>query len=316
MSLSRIVSIAILGGLVFASGSVDAEISATPGAVFQECEECPEMVVIPPGSFTQGFDGGLEKRYEGPRREVTIDYAFAIGRFEVTQAQYAAFIERSGVEPSVGCFMWDGAKAPFLDEHGWADPGYGRPVADDEPVACLNWTHVNAYVTWLAEYTGKPYRLISESEWEYAARAGRDSDFTYAWGEDEAAACAEGNVYDERAAASRPDLSLPNAPCDDGYAGLAPVGQFAPNPFGVYDMTGNVWEWLADCYEMPYADAAPVDGSVYINETCDRRGVRGGSWLSTMFWQRPTFRGRDPEDLTSRIFGLRVARDLPEAVSP
>jgi formylglycine-generating enzyme required for sulfatase activity len=77
-------------------------------------------------------------------------------------------------------------------------------------------------------------------------------------------------------------------------------------------MTGNVWEWLQDCYEMPYAGDAPTDGSAYINAECERRGVRGGSWISTLVWQRPTFRGRDPESLTSRIFGLRVARDLPQ----
>lgn len=287
------------------------EFTVEAGYAFQECADCPEMVIIPPGSFTQGFDGGLEARYEGPRRDITIDYHFAIGRFEVTQAQYRAFIEQSGYEPSPGCFLWDGIGAPFIDANGWEDPNYGRPPADNEPVACLNWTHANAYVTWLAESTGQPYRLISEAEWEYVARAGRADDATYPWGESEEEACLHGNVLDRSSKRFDPKLTMPEAPCDDGFPQVAPVGQFQPNPFGVYDITGNVWEWLADCYVMPYAEDAPTDGSAYINESCDRRAVRGGAWLSTLFWQRPTFRGRDPEDLTSRIFGLRVARDLP-----
>lgn len=312
MSTLRRCTMSVSITLLLGAGASLAGLPQKPGQVFTECPACPEMVVIPPGSFKQGFDGGLDQRYEGPRRDITIEYRFAIGRYEVTQAQYRAFIDASGYEPSPGCFMWDGASAPFLDVHGWADPGYGRPPADQEPVACLNWTHANAYVTWLAEHMGAPYRLISESEWEYAARAGRDSDATYPWGEGETEACRHGNVFDETAAASRPDLSLPHAPCDDGFPGVAPVGQFEPNPFGVYDMTGNVWEWLLDCYEMPYPEDVPTDGSAYFNEACERRAVRGGSWLSTLFWQRPTFRGRDPESLTSRIFGLRVARDLPQ----
>jgi formylglycine-generating enzyme required for sulfatase activity len=302
----------IMTAVLLACSAVNAQETPTEaGDVFKECVDCPEMVIIPPGSFTQGYDGGLEERYEGPRREITISYSFAIGRFEVTQAQYRTFIETSGYEASVGCFMWNGVSADFIDAHGWEDPDYGRPPADDEPVACLNWTHVDAYVSWLAAHTGQPYRLVSEAEWEYVARAGRSSDTSYVWGEDESEVCLHGNVLDQSAARAQPELPMPAAPCDDGYPGIAPVGQFSANPFGVYDITGNVWEWLQDCYVMPYPDDAPTDGSAYINEECERRAVRGGSWISTMFWQRPTFRGRDPEDLTSRIFGLRVARDLP-----
>lgn len=297
-----------LGGATAAA----ADLQLQAGTVFSECAHCPQMVVIPPGRFTQGYDGGLEERYEGPQREVVLDYRFAVGRYEVTQGQYRAFVEASGYEPSPGCYMWDGVAAPFLDEHGWQDPGYGRFPADDEPVACINWKHAKAYVTWLAQRTGRPYRLLSESEWEYVARAGRDDSSTYSWGDDGAVVCDRGNVLDRSAARERPDLADRAAPCDDGYAMLAPVGRFRPNPFGVHDMTGNVWEWVQDCYRMPYAADAPTDGSAYEHSRCERRAVRGGSWLSTMFWQRPTFRGRDPETLTSRIFGLRVARDLPQ----
>jgi formylglycine-generating enzyme required for sulfatase activity len=98
--------------------------------------------------------------------------------------------------------------------------------------------------------------------------------------------------------------------CDDGFAEVAPVGSLAPNPFGLYDMTGNVWEWVEDCYFMP-VPLEPTDGSaVQASGTCDRRAVKGGSWSSSAFWQRPTFRGRDPLDRISHIFGVRLARDL------
>lgn len=304
-------AVALLSTALLPVGAVAEEVTLKAGSAFQECNDCPEMVIIPPGSFTIGFDGGIEERYEGARRDIDIKYSFAIGKFEVTQAQFRTFVETSGFVPSKGCYLWDGLGAPFIDENGWADPNYGRPPADDEPVACLNWTHANAYVEWLAEHTGQPYRLISEAEWEYVARAGRPSTDTYPWGNNEEEACLHANVLDETLAKARPELTMPAAPCNDGFAGVAPVGQFQPNPFGLYDITGNVWEWLQDCYVMPYANDAPTDGSAYINEACERRAVRGGAWLSTMFWQRPTFRGRDPEDLTSRIFGLRVARDLP-----
>lgn len=293
------------------SDAAAQEVHLEAGAVFQECAECPQMVVIPPGAFNQGFEGGLEERYEGPPRTIRIEYSFAIGRFEVTHAQFRAFVEQSGYEPSPGCFLWDGMGAPFEDAHGWHDPNYGRPPLDNEPVACLNWTHAEAYVKWLAAVTAKPYRLLSESEWEYVARAGRDSTHKYAWGDRERDACNHANVLDRSALRKQPKLTLAPALCDDGFPALAPIGSFRPNPFGVYDMTGNVWEWVQDCYVMPYAEDAPRDGGAYVGGSCDRRSVRGGSWLSTMFWQRPTFRGRDPEDLTSRIFGLRVARDLP-----
>jgi formylglycine-generating enzyme required for sulfatase activity len=264
------------------------------------------MVVIPPGKFTMGFDGGLEERYEGPVREVTIDYAFALGRVEVTQAEYAAFIEATGHVSGTGCAIWDGSDWYHTPGADWRDPGYGRPPAPDEPVVCVTWNDVKAYTLWYAEHTGQPYRLPSEAEWEYAARAGTTG--TYTWGDDPDGGCAVANYYDK--SGFSPKRTFTPAKCDDGFAMVAPVGSLAPNPFGLYDMTGNVWEWVEDCYFMP-APLKPVDGSpVQASGSCDRRAVKGGSWSSSLFWQRPTFRGRDPLDRISHIFGVRLARDL------
>jgi formylglycine-generating enzyme required for sulfatase activity len=165
-----------------------------------------------------------------------------------------------------------------------------------------------AYVSWLAGHTGRKYRLLTEAEWEYAARAGTQGRFTWD-ATDMHQACRQGNVYDLSGARTSDKLPYGPVDCDDGFQGVAPVGRFAPNAFGLYDMISNVWEWIEDCYEMPYG-ATPVDGSAQLAVGCDRRGVRGGSWRTDIKRNRPAFRGRDPEALTSQIFGTRIARDL------
>ncbi|TVS09904.1 MAG: formylglycine-generating enzyme family protein [Gammaproteobacteria bacterium] len=277
--------------------------------VFRDCEDhCPEMVVVPPGSFAMGHDGGEPERYEGPVREVNIDYAFAVGRFEVTQAQFEAFVAATGHSSDVGCFMWDGRVARRDEAASWRDPGYGRAPDPEWPVACVDWYDAQAYVAWLSEKTGFRYRLLSEAEWEYSAKAG--SEEVFPWGDDPAQACLHANIFDESAARARPEAPIAAAPCDDGHELPSPVGSFQPNAFGLYDMVGNVWEWVKDCYAMPYPDSAPRDGSPQLELGCDRRSVRGGSWNTALDRQRPTFRGRDPAELNSQVFGFRVARDM------
>jgi formylglycine-generating enzyme required for sulfatase activity len=277
-----------------------------PGTQFQDCANCPSMVVIAPGRFLMGFEGGEEGRPEGPVREVSIGYRFAIGRFEVTQAEFARFASESGHVLRGGCQIWRGSWATPADA-SWTNPGYGRVPFDDEPVACVSWRDAQAYVQWLAARTGKRYRLPTETEWEYVARAGTRGD--YFWGDDDAA-CRYANVYDQSGEAHNRFNWAPFA-CDDHYAQAAPVGSFAPNNFGVHDMLGNVWEWTADCYQAPYP-GTPVDGSAVqpASGSCEKRVARGGSWITRPSRQRVTFRGRDPEDTLYSFFGFRVARDL------
>jgi len=283
-----------------------AQVSINPGAVFQDCADCPEMVVVPPGSFKMGFDGGEEGRYEGPIRDISIEYSFAAGRTEVTQAQYAEFVASTGHNSGTGCAIWNGETWYHTPGADWRDPGYGRDPAPNEPVSCVTWWDAEAYTLWLKAKTGKRYRLLNESEWEYAARAGVTG--TYTWGDDPNGGCEVANHYD--VSGTNPNIAFVPVTCDDGFAGVAPVGSLKPNAFGLYDMTGNVWEWVEDCYVMPIPPE-PTDGSsVQASETCDRRAVKGGAWPSSLFWQRPTFRGRDPEDRISHIFGFRIARDL------
>ncbi len=285
-----------------------------PGDIIKDCDVCPEIVVVPPGSFKMGWDGaepvrpGEIRRYEGPERRVTIRRPFGAGRFEITNEQFAAFIDATGYVPLEGCNLWDGWNARFDKALGWRDPGYGRAPLPKEPVACVNWNAAQAYVGWLSKKTGAGYRLLTEAEWEFAARARTRTD--YLWGMHDERACEYANVFDISAKKRSPNSRLTAARCDDGYAQVAPVGSFKPNAFGLYDTSGNVWEWIYDCHVMPYPADAPTDGSAVIDKICDRRGSKGGAWMSTVDRQRFTFRGRDPAEQNSSGFGFRVARDL------
>ena len=300
--------------VLFAAFASSTGQAREPGDIIKDCDACPEIVVVPPGKFKMGWDGAEAvrpteiRRYEGPERAVTIAYAFGVGRFEITNEQFAAFIAGSGYAPLEGCFLWDGWNAEFSKTLGWRDPGYGRAPLPNEPAACVNWNAAQAYVKWLSVKTGASYRLLTEAEWEYAARAGNTA--ASIWGDQQQRACQYANVFDASAKRRSPNAKLAVAPCDDGHAQVAPVGSFKPNAFGLHDMSGNVWEWIFDCHVMPYPVDAPTDGSALIGKVCDRRGSKGGAWMTTVDRQRFTFRGRDPAEQNSSGFGFRVARDL------
>lgn len=298
---------AIIMGLMGTAAAVAAPKVQPAGSVFRDCRDCSEMVVIAPGSFVMGADGGEPERYEGPPHKVTIGYRFAVGVIPVTNAQFRVFITETGHKAATNC--WVPRDGTYKEAAGssWADPAFGRPPRDDEPVVCIDWRDARAYVDWLAKKTGKPYRLLSEAEWEYVARAGTTTRFP--WGDDPEQACRNSNLLDASASPKALVIGEPTK-CSDGYATLAPAGSFAANGFGVRDMIGNVWTWTQDCYAMPYAADTPTDGRPYISAACDRRSVKGASWATTYSRARPTFRGRDPEDRVSQLFGVRVARDL------
>ena len=190
---------------------------------------------------------------------------------------------------------------------GWRNPdGKGAPAAQ-HPVVCVSWTDAASFAVWLSAKTGQSYRLPTEAEWEYAAFAGGSGEYYWRGGSENG--CDDANTYDRTGRDA--SISWPYSDCADGFAGVAQVGSFRPNAFGLHDMTGNVWEWVEDCYAAPYPANAPVNGRAFqVGGKCDKRAVRGGSWITTTFRNRPTWRGRDPEDLRSWIFGFRIARDL------
>jgi formylglycine-generating enzyme required for sulfatase activity len=260
-----------------------------PKDTFRECDNCPEMVVVPAGSFTMGSPGSERDRYtdEGPQHVVTIGGPFAVGRLHVTRDQFAVFAKETRYAAHSGC--------------SWSDLTF--PREGTHPVVCVNWDDANAYANWLAKKTGKPYRLLSEAEWEYAAR-GRTSPGAYPrfwFGNDEKDLCRYGNFADQK-------YGVKDAPCNDGYDRTSPAGHYAPNAFGLYDMFGNARQWTADCYHDSY-NGAPADGSAWTTGTCGNgRVVRGGSWFDDPRVLRAARRDRFSVE-NSRV-GFRLARTL------
>jgi formylglycine-generating enzyme required for sulfatase activity len=288
-------------------------------AGFKDCAECPEMMSVPAGTFKMGTDHvepmrNNEMRPEGPVRQVAIAKGFAAGKYEVTNKEFGAFIAASGYVPALACQVWGGVDV--VKGKTWRDPDYGRPPADNEPAVCVSWLDAKAYAAWLSGKTGKRYRLLTEAEWEYAAKGGVAT--AWPWGDDAKKICEHANVYDAegrkdpRQTRDGGDPSAPKAECSDGFQIVAPVGKFKPNAFGLHDMIGNVWEWTEDCSAPGLYPAGPLDGSAteVSMGTCEKRAVRSASWRTRLSRQRPSFRGRDPEPTASNIFGFRVARDL------
>ncbi len=261
----------LVGGLLFtlAAAAPAASELLTPGTVFRDCPECPELVVVPAGRFVLGH-GGLTAS-EGPAREVVLARPFAIGRYEITFDEWEACVAAGGCQ-----------RVP--NDHQW---GRGR-----RPVINVTFAEVQAYVDWLASKTGHRYRLPSEAEWAYANRAGSTTAF---WWGDEAGA-GRANCRD----------------CGSEWSavGTAPVGSFPANFFGLHDTTGNVLEWVQDCW-YPDHTGAPGDGSSRDSDDCRQRVVRGGSWYYVKNTARSAWRSRNDVRVHSYSVGFRVVRDLP-----
>ena len=242
-----------------------------PGQSLKDCAtDCPEMVVIPAGSFTMGspqYEPG-HKPTEVPQHNVIIAKPFAVSKFEVTFTEWDACAAH-------------GDCIPHVDDNGW-----GR---DRRPVINVSWNDAQRYVAWLSKITGKSYRLLSEAEYEYAARAGTQT--AYPWGD---------------------EIGTNNANCSGcgskwDATQTAPVGFFRPNQFGLHDMVGNVWEWVADCVHEDY-NAAPVDGSAWMTGNCGQHRLRGGSWASLFDEIRSANRGRSAASDRLNIISFRVSR--------
>ena len=289
------------------------------GSAFRDCEYCPEMVVIPAGSFVMGsasMPAGQAGAEAGPL-VIQLPHAFALGRTEVTRGEFARFIADSGHEPRPRCRTWDPALMRFSDDarRDWRNPATPAEPADNHPVSCVSFEDARAYVQWLARETGAPYRLPSEAEWEYAARAGTTT--LRPWGDAAENGCESANSYDVTADASY-RFGWPHAGCRDGHADLAPAGSYAANLFGLYDMIGNVQEWVQDCATGSYV-GRPRDARAWEwLGGCRRRIQRGGSWLSPPDRSRSAFRADAPADDRSDDAGFRVAVSLgqPPAGDP
>jgi len=275
---------------------------------FRDCETCPEMVDLPGGSFLMGSSEDEDGHYpiEGPRHDVSVA-AFALGRYEVTRGEFARFIEETGHETGA-CTYWRPEFVASLSPHDLAlhNPSHQHRETLEHPITCISWHDAKAYIGWLRDKTGKAYRLPSEAEWEYAARGGTRS--RYPWGNDLAPACDHANGHDETSLETN-DFNWETLPCSDGFGLTAPVGSFAANGFSLYDMTGNVAEWVEDGYHPTY-DGAPLDGRSWSSADTSLHVLRGGSWESeprdlrsaSRIWSRPGSR------LNSSGFRVAITR--------
>ena len=250
-----------------AGTAASSSANAAPGKPYRDCDVCPEMVAIPAGRFTMGSDAGNAE--EKPSHAVIIPRPLSIGTHEVSVDEWDACLREGGCRQS---------------------PEQG--LQGEMPMANVSWDDAQGYVAWLSAKTGKKYRLPTEAEWEYAARAG--STTRYWWGDthgDGRANCAD---------------------CGVQWGGISasPVGSFEPNPFGLYDVHGNVWEWTADCWN-PSFSGAPGDGTPWLRGDCISRVLRGGSWAVDHEYIRASRRSRYDRDVRYYLNGFRVVSELP-----
>jgi formylglycine-generating enzyme required for sulfatase activity len=270
------------------------------------------MVVIPAGQFTMGVAPDEEERenldtaFRGrsqPPHRVTVR-SFAAAKFELTRREFRAFAEATG-HLGDSCFVWNGSDFELDPRKDWRNPGYAQE--DTHPVACVSWDDAQAYTRWLSRQTGKAYRLLSEAEWEYAARAGTTT--SRYWGDDANRACDYANGADAAATAQLPAARRwGSAPCNDRHAHTAPVGSYRANAFGLHDMLGNVGEWTQDCWNAHYS-GAPADQRAWTAGDCALRAVRGGAWDDAPTGLRAAFRVGSPTTIRLYSRGFRVARD-------
>ncbi len=293
--------------------------SFSPGQVFSDRfvdlrGSAPAMVVIPIGSFRMGAaDGEGGRSAQVPQHTVRLDKGFALGRTTVTVGEFRQFVRASGYVPDSvklgGASVYDERSGVLRDERhaSWQDDYAGQKARADLPVVNVSWSDADAYVHWLAERTGLAYRLPSEAEFEYALRAGTTT--RYWWGDDAPKTLVENLTGAGDASPNGRRWSHAFRGYRDGHWGPAPVMSFAANPFGLYDINGNVSEWVADCWHVNYL-RAPTDGSAWINPGCAAHVVRGGSWGSSPDQVDSAHRQGVDTSVRSARVGFRVARDL------
>ncbi|AMW82599.1 formylglycine-generating enzyme family protein [Pseudomonas yamanorum] len=258
-----------------------------PGSTFKDCKDCPEMVVLPAGSFTMGTPEGEVGREpdEGPLHTVTFARPLAMGRFQILASEWETYVRQSG------------NRTPDGDANDGSDckagkPGY--PQGARQPAVCMGWDDVQQYVAWLSKKTGKHYRLQSEAEREYGARAGSTGPFPFPFdAEGQYSIAKHANTYGPA----------------DGFTYTSPAGSFPANAFGLYDMHGNVWEWTQDCFNDSY-NGAPADGSAWMTGDCEVHQIRGNDWSSAPVFSRSGNRNHTIPNDRQNWLGFRVVREL------
>ena len=271
---------------------------------FRDCPQCPRMVVVPAGSYEMGSPSGEGADDEEHRHRVTLPAPIAIGMFEVRRGEFTRFLEETNRSVGSACWHYDGVET--REGGGPTDPGFVQ--GENEPMVCVSWMDAKAYVDWLSRKTKRKYRLLSESEWEYAARGGTATP-RY-WDESETGQCRNANGADAALKSRYTDWFDLTESCDDGHVHTSEAGRYGPNGFGLYDMLGNAREWVEDCWHRDYADA-PQDGSAWTEGgSCSLRVLRGGSWLDGPGGVRSSTRDKGTTRIRFSANGFRVARAL------
>jgi formylglycine-generating enzyme required for sulfatase activity len=303
--------------LIGMAASVIPRAQSKRGQPFRDCADCPEMVVIPAGTFMMGApdDEPGRQEAEGPQRRVSIR-AFAAGKFDVTRGQWAAFVAATNRRVPDGCAVPRPNGYRFDPATSWRDVRF--PQDDTHPVVCVTWADAQDYARWLSQRTGHTYRLLTEAEWEYAARAGTTTPFPWGASASHAYANYGAEEHFKGLVSGR-----------DRWESTSPVGSFPPNAFGLHDMHGNVLQWVQDCYASYAglsADGAAYETSIQLKagmfpfmagtQSCASRMLRGGDWADPPRMIRSAFRNLAPTANTtldvyrSAGVGFRVARTL------
>ncbi|MDX2158727.1 MAG: SUMF1/EgtB/PvdO family nonheme iron enzyme [Hyphomicrobiaceae bacterium] len=267
---------------------------------FKDHAHGPEMVVVPTGSFTMGSPESEPEREpwlkgsESPQRQITFRKPFAVGRHAVTRGQFAAFFNNTGYKTEGGAFGWTGTEWKHDPKYSWRNPGFAQD--DSHPVVCVNWDDAKAYVQWLSEQTGTPYKLLSEAEWEYVTRAGTTTPFWW------------GSAITPKQANYDGNFTYAGGGSKGEYRqATAPAGSFDANPWGLFNVHGNVWEWCEDVWH-DSLNGIPEDGAPRMEGDPSRRVLRGGSWGSIPQYLRSAYRGGSSSGDRGNGIGFRVGR--------
>jgi len=276
---------ALAAVLIIAAPTAKSELAG--GTVFVDCEGCPEMVALAGGSFMMGDHSNGGHVSEWPPHLVAVA-PFAIGQTEVTVAQFRAFVDATGHAATEDCGL---SVATDRRPENWRDPSFEQ--GDDHPVVCVSWHDAQAYAAWVSTLSGQHYRLPTEAEWEFAARGGTIT--AYWWGP---------QANSAKANYRQGTKDYPR------YRFTQPAGSYPANPFGLYEVLGNVWEWTEDCWAKNH-EGAPTDGSARLDADCSARTYRGGSWYFSATFSRSAKRTAKSAEEGRLDLGFRLARDLP-----
>jgi formylglycine-generating enzyme required for sulfatase activity len=286
-------------GLLVSLGQTDERSCIKPGSSdsFRDCPDCPEMVAVPSGSFTMGSAESELPRdiAELPQHGVIIGKPFAVAKAAVSRDEFDAFVRDSGYNMDGGCYISAEGGLKEDSAKSYLTPGYQQ--TGSHPAVCVNWNDAQAYTVWLSKKTGQSYRLLSEAEREYVARAGTKTPFW--WG---TSISPDQANYDGAA-----DVYRGGGKKGEFRRKAVPVKSFQPNPWGLYQVHGNIWEWVEDCWQENY-DGAPEDGSAWTSADCSRRVLRGGAWRNGPGSLRAASRLRGIARIRYVSFGFRVAR--------